>query len=201
MMQFTFNNQPKQNRTMLINYGKTQRKSLAQLTKSLPIEQPPQQTTTIAVEPKMTWGPPIWFLFHTLAHKVKDDSFPIIREGLLKNIYSICSNLPCPVCTNHAMEYLNKINFNNIRSKDELIKMLYVFHNEVNKRKKMDLFPYSDVYDKYKTAVTKNIVQYFMAQYEKKTQNVKMPSSEFHRKNLILILKRWFNDNLHHFDP
>jgi hypothetical protein len=201
MMQFTFNNQPNQNRTMLMNYGKTQRKSLAQLTKSLPIEQLPQQTTTASVEPKMTWGPPIWFLFHTLAHKVKDDSFPIIREGLLKNIYSICSNLPCPVCTNHAMEYLNKINFNNIRSKDELIKMLYVFHNDVNKRKKMDLFPYSDVYDKYKTAVTKNIVQYFMAQYEKKTLNVKMPSSEFHRKNLILILKRWFNDNLHHFDP
>lgn len=201
MMQFTYNNPNNQNRTMVMNYGKTQRQSLTHLTKSAPIEQPRQLITNAAPEPKMTWGPPIWFLFHTLAHKVKLESFPIIREGLLKNIYSICANLPCPLCTNHATEYLNKINFNNIQTKDELIKTLFVFHNEVNKRKNMEMFPFLQVDLKYKTAVTKNIVQYFMVQYEKKTKNVKMPSNEFHRKNLIVILKKWFNDNLHHFDP
>ena len=210
MMQFTYNNNNNNNnnenlrsQNMLANYGKTQRQSLTQLTKSVPIQtiQPQTVNANSTQDIKMTWGPPIWFLFHTLAEKIRVESFYLIKTSLLNNIYSICSNLPCPICTNHAIDYLNKINFNNIQSKEELIKMLYTFHNEVNKRKKLELFSYNEVETKYKTAITKNVIVYFMLNYEKKTKNVRMPSNEFHRKNLIIILKKWFNENMHHFNP
>jgi hypothetical protein len=184
---------------MYATYGKTPRQGLSQITKSESLVR--QVPVNGVPENKMTWGAPIWFLFHTLAQKIKDESFPIIRVNLLNNIYSICSNLPCPVCSNHAIDYLNKINFNNIQSKDELIKTLYMFHNEVNKRKGVEMFSFIDVEKKYVTAITRNVLIHFMAEYEKKTKNVRMLSNEFHRKKLIIFLKQWFNDNMHHFKP
>ena len=45
-----------------------------------------------------TWGPCTWYLFHTLAEKVKEESFPLIKESLISLIIRICSNLPCPEC-------------------------------------------------------------------------------------------------------
>ena len=99
-------------------------------------------STSMSTEPtvkKMKWGEPTWFLFHTLACKVKEDCFQKVRGDLLNHIYSICVNLPCPMCANHAKEYMKNINFNTIRTKQDLIDMLYVFHNAVNKKKN---FPY-----------------------------------------------------------
>ena len=67
-------------------------------------------------EPKpktMLWGEPTWFLFHTLAEKVKPKDFPKIRESFIHIILRICSNLPCPDCANHALQYMNGINFEN----------------------------------------------------------------------------------------
>jgi hypothetical protein len=202
MMRFTYNNQNSHNQSSFNNYGKTGRQSLNQITKSVPVTvQPQNNNTVIATTNNMPWGKPIWFLFHTLAQKVKSESFPIVREGLLNIIYSICANLPCPVCSNHAVEYFNKINFNNIKSKEELIQTLYVFHNEVNKKKKFDMFSFTDLEKKYGSAVTKNIILHFMYNFEKKNYNAKTMHNEFHKKNLINTLKVWLNDNFIHFDP
>jgi len=151
-------------------------------------------------ENKMTWGEPIWFLFHTLAQKVKEDSFPLIKDDLLNNIYSICSYLPCPACANHAIEYLNKINFNTIRTKDDLISMLYLFHNEVNKRKNVALFDFSYLKKKYSSAITINILKNFMQTFEKRSKSNRMISTEFHKKNYIIQLKQWLNININCFE-
>ena len=203
MMQFTFNNNRNQQQgsaAIPMYYGKTQRQSLSQLTKSVPVMQQPTNPE-VKPESKMTWGEPIWFLFHTLAQKVKPDAFPHIRVELLNNIYAICANLPCPVCANHAIEYLNKINFNTIRTKDELILVLYGFHNDVNQRKNMPMFDFDELDKKYTVAVTVNIIQYFMTTFEKKSKNVKNPTQEFTKKNLITVLKKWFNNNIQSFHP
>ena len=40
-----------------------------------------------------TWGPCTWYLFHTLAEKVKEESFPLIKDSLISLIIRICSNL------------------------------------------------------------------------------------------------------------
>ena len=84
---------------------------------------------------QMKWGEPVWFFLHTISHKIKDDSFVQMRSDLLKYIYTICTNLPCPDCSNHAKTYLNGINFNNIKTKTDLQIMLFEFHNSVNARK------------------------------------------------------------------
>jgi len=200
-MQFTLRNQSNQIPQQYYNYsGKTQRQGLNQMTKQ--IQSVPRLITPEEPKPenKMTWGEPIWFLFHTLAQKVKEDSFPLIKDDLLNNIYSICSYLPCPACANHAIEYLNKINFNTIRTKDDLISMLYLFHNEVNKRKNVALFDFSYLKKKYSSAITINILKNFMQTFEKRSKSNRMISTEFHKKNYIIQLKQWLNININCFE-
>ena len=107
---------------------------------------------------KMKWGEPTWFLFHTLAYKVKDEYFQKLRVELMDIIYSICANLPCPMCSGHAVDYLKSNNYYMIRSKQDLINMLFKFHNEVNKKKGFSIFPYEELEAKYSSAVTKNII-------------------------------------------
>jgi Erv1 / Alr family len=149
----------------------------------------------------MAWGEPTWFLFHTLAEKVKEEEFPIIRKELLEKIYSICKYLPCPTCADHAVEYLNGINFNAIQKKSDLKLMFFNFHNEINRKKGYPIFFYSDLEDKYSKAVTISMLHYFMSHFEKKTKSIRMIANDFHRSNLVLSLKDWFNNNIQHFDP
>ena len=149
----------------------------------------------------MAWGEPTWFLFHTLSEKVKEDAFPLIRKELLDKIYSICKFLPCPTCAEHAIAYLNGINFNAIRTKDDLKFLFFNFHNEINKKKGYPIFSFSDLDDKYSKANTVAILQYFMMHFEKKSKSIRMIANDFHRSNLVLSLKEWFNANIQYFDP
>jgi hypothetical protein len=173
----------------------------------LPQQLPQQQPTiqpVVSQGPtvgKVKWGEPTWFLFHTLSEKVKEDAFPIIRKELLDKFYSICKFLPCPTCAEHATEYLNGINFNAIRTKDDLKTLFFNFHNEINKKKGYPIFSYSDLDDKYSKANTVAILHYFMSHFEKKSKSIRMIANDFHRSNLVLSLKEWFNKNIHYFDP
>ena len=38
------------------------------------------------------WGPPTWTLFHTLAEKIHEDTFPILGPQLFYHIKNICRN-------------------------------------------------------------------------------------------------------------
>ena len=86
---------------------------------------------------EMLWGEPTWFLFHTLAEKIKEEEFLNLRFELLGYIKKICGNLPCPTCAQHATKYLNGVNFNTIQTKKDLQFMLFSFHNDINKKKKL----------------------------------------------------------------
>lgn len=150
---------------------------------------------------KMKWGQPIWFLLHTLAYKIKDEYFQKLRVELLDLIYSICSNLPCPMCAGHATEYLNSINYRIINTKQDLINMLYKFHNEVNKKKGFAIFPYEELETKYSGAVTKNIVFNFIIHYQDKHKSIHMIANDMFRARHVIILKEWFNNNFKYFNP
>ena len=101
---------------------------------------------------KVTWGAPIWTLLHTMAEKITDADFAAVREDLLNVIFTICTNLPCPECSDHALKHMNtpKRYLRNIRSRAELRDYLWEYHNMVNQYKKYDLFGY-DGLDQYKT--------------------------------------------------
>jgi len=147
----------------------------------------------------MTWGKPTWNLFHTLAEKVIEHRFLEIRAGLLDSIYSICLNLPCPKCAEHAKSHLNSINFNTIRTKEDLIMLLFDFHNNVNSRKEYPIFKYEELV-KYKTAITKNIIYNFLIEYNKKSKNIRYLADDLHRERLTSSLKKWFTDNIQYFE-
>lgn len=156
--------------------------------------------TTNPSKKPMKWGEPTWFLFHTLAEKVKPEFFPEIQKELLNLIYSICSNLPCPNCAKHATQYLNGINFNTIATKDALRFMLHRFHNEVNRRKGVPEFPLDQLTQKYSAANTVNIIHYFMPHFEDSQRSMKLIADDLHRSRVALQMKAWFNKNIGYFD-
>jgi hypothetical protein len=163
----------------------------------------PPHAPTIPTDPKlkkMKWGEPTWFLFHTLASKIKDEYFLQVRTELLNNIYAICANLPCPTCAAHAMEYMKSINFNTIRTKDDLKLMLFNFHNTVNLKKGFALFPYEQLDEKYSNAITYKIIYNFMAHYQDKHKSIHMIANDLYRSRQVVILKEWFNQNIQYFD-
>ena len=51
------------------------------------------------------WGPNTWIFMHTLACKIKEDSFPIIGKQLVLYLIQISYNLPCPECSQHAKQF------------------------------------------------------------------------------------------------
>lgn len=162
---------------------------------SIPIQIPETQPKT------MLWGEPTWFLFHTFAQKVKESTFPKIKNELLSMIYKICNNLPCPDCTNHAMRYLQGINFGAIHTKNDLIEMLWRFHNEVNHRKHYQQFPMSQLNAKYSNANTNNIIRNFIQYYDKRGFSMRAGTDSFHRTRMITSFKTWISANIQYFDP
>jgi len=149
---------------------------------------------------KMKWGEPIWFLFHTLAEKVKEESFQTIRLDLLNTISIICNNLPCPDCANHASEYIRKINFSSIKTKQDLKLMLFQFHNVVNQKKNFLLFSIDNLDSKYSKANTVNIIKNFMLNFQEKNHSIRMIADDMHRSRVADQLKTWFNNNIQYFD-
>jgi hypothetical protein len=138
---------------------------------------------------KKDWGNAVWYLFHTLAEKIKPEyksELPI----LLENIVSVCNHLPCPDCKQHATTMLTTINKAAISStRENLIDFLWRFHNEVNRRTKAPEYPRESL-DMYKRAKTTAIIQNFIIVMSATSNNEKTMLHGFHR---TLYLKK-FND-------
>ena len=149
---------------------------------------------------RITWGAPTWYLFHTLAEKVREDTFPVIRKELLNIILTICINLPCPECASHATRYLNNINFDTIVTKQDLKDMLFRFHNSVNTKKNFPLFSQSELNSKYALANTVAIIQNFFQAYDKYSSYSKLSVNFLYRSTSITNIRAWFTSNMVHFN-
>lgn len=150
--------------------------------------------------PKMKWGEPIWFLFHTLAEKIKDEHFQSKKYEMINLVRSICANLPCPKCTDHAMAYMKRLNLESIKTKRDWKDFLYKFHNEVNQRKNFPEFPYEELDKKYQGANTVKVINYFIATYREKSGNVQMIATEMTRMRILRNAQIWLSTNLSCFD-
>ena len=148
----------------------------------------------------MKWGEPTWYLFHTLAEKVKEEYFSSVRQELLNTIYVICKNLPCPLCANHATQYMNGINFNTIQTKKDLIDLLWNFHNEVNKKKNFPVFSYDQLSEKYSRANLINIIQVFMIHFKDKHASLRMIADDLYRQQISSKMQDWFRKNIQYFN-
>ncbi len=163
---------------------------------ALPLIKPKSVTLTNQYAPsdgnKMRWGKPTWHFFHTLAYKIKAESFAIIREQTLQIIMHICASLPCPMCSEHATNYLKKVNFNAIRTKDDLIDMFYVFHNTVNARKNFKQFNKEDMHSVYANASPIDAYNNFMRFYIDKQKGFRLMADNMVRNQNLLMIKNWF---------
>ena len=148
---------------------------------------------------EMTWGRATWFLFHTLAEKIKDEYFLQLKQELCNHIYRICNSLPCLLCQRHAVEYMRNINFDNIRTKKELKVMLFNFHNVVNKEKNYKQFSFAECDEKYKKANLIKIVDNFMG-YMEKSRNRNDLHHTMYGLNMFNNFKLWIKEHVQYFN-
>lgn len=109
---------------------------------------------------KEQWGKACWYMFHTIAHKLKPERTDLV-EPLLNNIMNICSNLPCQECSSHASSILSSLNKNTIRTPRDLAKMLWMFHNNINNRLKLQQITIEEHDELYSRAKLVQVVNHF----------------------------------------
>ena len=147
---------------------------------------------------KKEWGNATWYLFHTLSYKMKDEYFEELKDDFLNMCSRICSNLPCPDCSEHASSIMRNLNRGNIKTKKDLQMFFFDFHNSVNKRVKKPVFSESSMF-MYRNAVTKNIVFNYISTMSKKYHNIKLLTNSFHRDATMNDFKKWISHNSNKF--
>lgn len=144
------------------------------------------------------WGPSTWVFMHTLAAKIKEDSFPLIGPNLILVLMQICNNLPCPECSQHAKQFWSKVKTSNIKNKMDLINLLFVFHNMVNKRKQTRPFKYENL----RYYETKNVIETYnvFSKNFNTRGNMNLINESFHRNMMLSSLRNWIMLNVNHFE-
>jgi hypothetical protein len=132
---------------------------------------------------KESWGNNIWYLFHSLAHKLKEDKFESQKNNIIFIIKTICNTLPCPDCSKDATSMLNKIDFNTIRNKNDLKMFFFNFHNAINAKLNKPQFNYENLDSKYGNANIDVLYNNLYIIYSVNTRIPQLMSSNFH-KNL-----------------
>lgn len=144
------------------------------------------------------WGTPTWIFMHTIAEKVKEDNFHIIGMSLIVNLKNICYHLPCPECTMHAKDFWSKVQIGNIRTKQDLINLLYFFHNMVNRRKQQLMFK-QEALIIYKGKSLIETFNNFVKNFNTRG-NMTLLNESFHREIMLKSFKKWLMANIKYFN-
>lgn len=162
----------------------------------------PGNTAEISQHKPMKWGEPTWFMFHTIAEKIKPEYYLQYRSEILNIIRIVCNTLPCPICANHASQYMQNINELQLHTKEDLQRLLWTFHNSVNERKGQPFFKNENgqLHAKYSRANTRAIIQQFIRVHSDKHSGFRMMADDFYRNKNIHMIKTWFIRNISIFD-
>lgn len=143
------------------------------------------------------WGPSTWLFMHTLVAKIREEHFLIIGQKLIYILIQISNHLPCPECAQHAKQFWSKVKTVNIKTKEDLTNLIFVFHNVVNKRKGLPIFRHENL----KYYETKNIIEVYN-QFTKNFNtkgNMSLINESFHRNMMMSSLRTWMLANLKYF--
>ena len=147
---------------------------------------------------KSVWGPIVWSALHSLSIHIKEDSFASIKDELIDIIYKICSNLPCPSCASHSTSLLKRYRVKQrVKTKQDLIRILCVIHNEVNKRLKKQVVDVEECIRLHKDKSFKETQGLYYKTHINMQFGEKMMLYSFHRK---LFLKQFKQFILHRKD-
>ena len=148
---------------------------------------------------KTTWGNATWYLFHTLAYKLKDEHSDEAPE-ILKHLRGICKHLPCPSCASHATTTLGAANLALVKDRDTLIRFLLEVHNRVNVRTGKEEFTREQHDDLYSRARTGLVVQNFMAVMMSNANNSRLMMDALARQRCIQDFGKYIYANKSKFD-
>jgi hypothetical protein len=146
------------------------------------------------------WGPYTWYMFHTLAYKIKDEYFDDYKEEFCSLLQKVAVNLPCPYCSKHAIQYFRRFNIKTIQNKGEVIDFFYEFHNEVNGRLKKSIYDKEQLNNKYKDSNTIQSINIFINRFNIATNH----GMQFHKslasKHVLSSYQNWISKHIHIFD-
>jgi hypothetical protein len=148
---------------------------------------------------KSVWGPVTWRLLHMMVLKVNDNITPTQIIELKNIILRILSNLPCPYCTSHAISYISTSNYKYIQNVADLRIFMFHFHNKVNQRLNKPLITYEQHTDLYCKLNLVSIINEFITNYQSKNSGVTMMLYNFHRKQMVGDVIKYFKGNFNIF--
>ena len=148
---------------------------------------------------KKQWGNACWYLFHTLAFKLKKEHEKEVHN-ILNHIIAICSNLPCPDCSEHAIQTLNRLNKNAINSKESLINAIFQFHNIVNRHTGKSQFSRKEHDELYARASFYPIYNNFWTVMLLNAKGERAMIYNLARKNALLSFDKYIKQNVHIFN-
>ena len=64
------------------------------------------------------WGEPTWYFFHTFIEKIGNNFYNNNSEKCINIYKTICFNLPCPICKEHAMNYIKNYKIDRMVTKE-----------------------------------------------------------------------------------
>lgn len=144
---------------------------------------------------KKIWGNAIWYFIHTLSFKLKSEYSNKSNE-LMGIFYNICINTPCEFCSQDSKRILGNLNMHNINNKEDLIKVMFEFHNKVNKKINKNEFTIDEFNNKYSSANTINIIKNFLNIMRQDIRNDKAMMNNFNRKLMIENVNRYLKNNI-----
>ena len=147
---------------------------------------------------KKQWGNACWYLFHTLAYKLKEAHAKEIPT-ILNHIITICSNLPCPDCSKHATETLRRLNTQIIKNKESLINAMFQFHNIVNRHTGKKQFSKKEHDELYARASFFPIYNNFWSVMLVNARGERAMMYNLARKNALLNFDKYIKQNVHIF--
>jgi len=149
------------------------------------------------MSPPEVWGPPIWTFLHTLIENVRNDYFLNLKHNLFIIIQRICNFLPCPECSQHATNFLKKIDINKIKTKAEFRNLMYLFHNVVNKKKNKPMFNVNSLIKYSFTNIVNAFINFTKVYNTKGNMNFLMES--FQRTLVVKDVRNWLYSNIKFF--
>ena len=145
---------------------------------------------------KSVWGPPTWQLLHCMVIKAKDIMTPSQIAELKGIIERVVTNLPCPICSGHALAFFKKNRYTQVQTLVQLRYFIFDFHNSVNKRLDKPLITYEEHLILYQHMNLEIVLRNMLHVYQNMSStNVTMMLYSFHRTSIIRDLNQYFIRN------
>jgi len=138
---------------------------------------------------KEIWGNNVWNLFHTIAHKIKEDRFEFHKNNIIYILENICNTLPCPECSKDASDMLKKVNFSQINTKNDFKLLIFNFHNAINTKLNKPLFDFNELDNRYSKANIDILYTNINIIFTSNTNIPQLMTSSFHRNLLFPKIK------------